>query len=203
MLTASPPLRAFQHLDEAARQRELLRAAAEQPPDRPIDEQGHLPLHLAAWHSAPPPVIESLVSAHPEAAGTTASQSDWLPLHIALQAKADLAVVQSLLRANPSAAQCAASYGWMPLHIAARRGAVTAVIEALLQAAPEALSAKAESGDTPLALARKYGHADAARALDAAERRVEDRRREVERTAERQAWQASDEEDRRELARLV
>ena len=92
MLTASPPLRAFQHLDEAARQRELLRAAAEQPPDRPIDEQGHLPLHLAAWHSAPPPVIESLVGAHPEAAGTTASQSDWLPLHIALQAEADLAV---------------------------------------------------------------------------------------------------------------
>ena len=203
MSLAAPSLRPFHRLEEAARQKRRIEAAQNALPTEPINSQGHLPLHQAVWHSAPLPVVRSLLDAHPDAAKATASKSEWLPLHIALQAKADLAVIEPLLQAHPAAASSVSTYGWLPLHIAARRGASVEVVEALLHAAPEALSAPAESGDTPLMLARKYGHADAAYALDAAERRVEDRRREVQRQAERQAWQAADEKDRVELERLV
>ena len=89
----SSPVRAA----ERQRHRQLLQAAAEGKA-AVRDEQGRLPLHVAAWHGAPLDVVRALLTAHPEAAAVAAEGSEgWLPLHIALQAKASPAVVAALL----------------------------------------------------------------------------------------------------------
>jgi len=167
------------------------------------DEEGRLPLHVAAWHAAPAHVIKALVEAYPAATAETSTGSEWRPLHIALQARAPAESALALLAAYPAAASEPAPYGWLPLHLAARRGASESVLRALHDAYPAAARTACESGDTPLALARKNGQSDAARVLQEIERRHEARLQEEDREREKLWWQQKDEEHRRALEDIV
>ena len=167
------------------------------------DEEGRLPLHVAAWHAAPALVIKALVEANPAATAETSTGSEWRPLHIALQARAPAESALALLAAYPAAASEPAPYGWLPLHLAARRGASESVLRALHDVYPAAARTACESGDTPLALARKNGQSDAARVLQEIERRHEARLQEEDLEREKLWWQQKDEEHRRALEDIV
>lgn len=168
-----------------------------------VDEQGRNPLHVAVWQNAPLDVIRRLLSAHPEWAQSTATNSEWLPLHIALQAKAPASVSQEILQAHRGAAAIAGAHGQLPLHVAARKGASAATVEALLEAYPAGLSALSQSGDTPGMTARKSGQHEAARVIEMAEHREAERRAEEVRAAERQHWESVEQRQRDELQRVV
>lgn len=196
LLPPSRTTRQAQQLHES-----LLAAASCGAAER--DEEGRLPLHVAAWHAAPALVIKALVEANPAATAETSTGSEWRPLHIALQARAPAESALALLAAYPAAASEPAPYGWLPLHLAARRGASESVLRALHDVYPAAARTACESGDTPLALARKNGQSDAARVLQEIERRHEARLQEEDLEREKLWWQQKDEEHRRALEDIV
>ena len=147
------------------------------------DEEGRLPLHVAAWHAAPALVIKALVEANPAATAETSTGSEWRPLHIALQARAPAESALALLAAYPAAASEPAPYGWLPLHLAARRGASESVLRALHDVYPAAARTACE--------------------LQEIERRHEARLQEEDLEREKLWWQQKDEEHRRALEDIV
>ena len=132
------------------------------------DAYGELPLHAAAFCSAPLEVMRALLDAHP-AAVSTPNVHGALPLHYTVFMEARIDVVELLLRAYPEAAYVANNNGWLPLHWATLHHppASLDVVVALLAAYPEAALVRTNTGRLP-DLSRRYPAHDIRAALAAA-----------------------------------
>eukprot|EP00588_Corethron_pennatum_P035410 CAMPEP_0194348274 /NCGR_PEP_ID=MMETSP0171-20130528/106445_1 /TAXON_ID=218684 /ORGANISM="Corethron pennatum, Strain L29A3" /LENGTH=1321 /DNA_ID=CAMNT_0039115603 /DNA_START=354 /DNA_END=4320 /DNA_ORIENTATION=- len=135
------------------------------------DDDGKLPLHLAAEWKASDAVVAALLEANPHAAKET-DKAYRYPLHLAAEYKASKEVVNALLKAYPEAAQLRTDHrnslpddlaqkelseiynntlGSRPLLIAAKCSAPEEVVEMLWEAFPDAAKKKDNEGFTPLA----------------------------------------------------
>ena len=111
------------------------------------DQQGKLPLHVAAFQGRTD-VVRLLLAAAPATATATAAHL-FTPLHCAaFHGHAD--TVSLLLEAAPAAALARDANGRTPLHYAAFWGRRGGAAQALLAAAPGAAAVRDSNGDSPL-----------------------------------------------------
>jgi ankyrin repeat protein len=115
--------------------------------------QGRPPLHVACENDAPAVVIQSLLSAYPEASLMNAGTSSTMnPLHITCSSHhASVHVVRVLLEGGHSR-QCTMrdEDGDTPLHTACRCGAPMEVLEVLLRVCHSSVYERDYEGLTPL-----------------------------------------------------
>jgi serine/threonine protein kinase len=120
------------------------------------DDNGNLPLHMAAANNASSEVIAALLTAHPGGA-TEKDDNGILPLHMAAANNASSEVIAVLLAAHPAGAAEKDGDGILPLHRAVgfnvdeHETASGEVIAALLMAHPAGAAEKNRDGDLPLA----------------------------------------------------
>ena len=114
-----------------------------------VDEEGRLPLHIAASSKASKESITILLDAHPDGASRR-TKATKLPLHLACEFRAPLETTSALLAAFPLGAK-ESSMLKFPLHFACEFKAGIEVVQLLLDAHPDAVFAKA-GADTLLPL---------------------------------------------------
>ena len=118
------------------------------------DEDGKIPLHIAALKKASPVVIKALLAAYPEGAETTASDG-FLPVNKALTFSAPEESIKLLLDAYPESMSIKDKNGFYPLHTHLLN-ATEGVTLVLLDGYPDACKAKdSKHGYLPLHLAAK------------------------------------------------
>mmetsp|Transcript_14819 Transcript_14819/g.21886 ORF Transcript_14819/g.21886 Transcript_14819/m.21886 type:complete len:417 (-) Transcript_14819:1725-2975(-) len=111
-----------------------------------------LPLLVAVSNKPPLSIVESLISANPNAVSAVSSYGH-APLRTSIRRNASKEVVQALLEPFPDAAKDIDKSGRSCLHYACLHSAEKEVIQKLLEAFPEAASMPDEDGFYPLALA--------------------------------------------------
>ena len=114
-----------------------------------------LPLHAACARHPPEYVIESLLSAYPEAASIVDNQG-FLPLHYACGNRANEGVINTLLIIYPDGAKFRDHLGGkLPLHHLSLRGPYSVgAIYFLITVYPQAVQEKDNAGYTPVEIAK-------------------------------------------------
>ena len=107
----------------------------------------------------PPPLLQTLVLAHPEAIRQAERGGGFgrLPLHIAARSRAGRDAIECLLTYHPQAAGTPDQLRRLPLHYALKNGSDPGVVGLLLEASPGAVRAADHRGWLPLHVACSSG----------------------------------------------
>eukprot|EP00549_Striatella_unipunctata_P022587 CAMPEP_0118723162 /NCGR_PEP_ID=MMETSP0800-20121206/31840_1 /TAXON_ID=210618 ORGANISM="Striatella unipunctata, Strain CCMP2910" /NCGR_SAMPLE_ID=MMETSP0800 /ASSEMBLY_ACC=CAM_ASM_000638 /LENGTH=567 /DNA_ID=CAMNT_0006631537 /DNA_START=314 /DNA_END=2017 /DNA_ORIENTATION=- len=138
---------------------------------------GHMaqmtPLHFACERDPPIEVIEALIEAHRDAAGSRMNPGGQLPLHIACTWKASADVVGFLLAAKPKSAKYQDDLRNLPLHCAVFSGAAPDIIESLLCTYPKSAMIRNMQGSLAEDIVRRLRHESRKEVLQLLESRRE------------------------------
>jgi ankyrin repeat protein len=119
------------------------------------DQDGSLPLHVAAATSAPIRILQYLVEHTPGRAMVARTTDGAYPLHVALEHGASSEVIRLLLNQGPGTLTCTLrnDAGETPLHVACRCGSSFATVRTLVDHFPASVKSMTRQGDLPLFLA--------------------------------------------------
>eukprot|EP01033_Poteriospumella_lacustris_P009264 gene9265-6635_t len=116
---------------------------------RVADEEGRLPLHLAAGYNSNVEVVRWLWEQHPEGV-RVADKEGRLPLHWAAGYNSNVEVVRWLWEQHPEDVRVADEEGRLPLHWAARDNSNVEMVRWLLGRHPEDVRVADKEGRLPL-----------------------------------------------------
>ena len=142
------------------------------------DQEGNLPLHIAAMNGGSNAVIQLLVRAYPKACSVANKRSERLPLHLlcarcwdqCCSSQEDSSVeggtvisvetIQQVMDTHPEALQAPDRCGRLPLHVSCSSDPRADILNVLVDRYPQALLTTDQSKFTPLDLAKMIAGKD-------------------------------------------